>query len=83
MVGYNRMTGYNKARYNGDGTEIVFADGITVSDSTVTKEGQKAYSELIVLSESVSKQQNKSVTETIRLDAWLRDKKEQSNPWSD
>ena len=83
MVGYNRMTGYNKARYNGDGTEVVLADGITVSDSTVTKSTSKLKTELVVMSESIARQHNKSFTETVRLDAWLRDKKKPAGPWSD
>lgn len=83
MLHYNTMTGYNKARYNADGVELSASEGITVSDATVTKAGQKGYAEIIISVDSTAKQQNKSVTDEIHLDDWLRIRKEQPDPWSD
>ena len=83
MIGYNRITGYNKARYNAEGVEIQVNDSFTVTDSTVTKSGRKTATELLVLSESIAKQQNKSVTDSIRLDDWTRKNKQEPNRWSD
>lgn len=83
MIGYNRMTGYNKARYNGDGYELSTSDGFSIADSTVTKDSRKVASELVILADTTAKQQNKSVTENIRLNAWLRQERDDSGKWSD
>lgn len=83
MLGYNRMTGYNTARYNAEGTEISAADSLTMTDATVTKQFLLALSDLISLSESTAKQQNKIVSDTIKLDAWLRPKRKDSSQWGD
>jgi hypothetical protein len=83
MLGYNRMTGYNKARYNADGTEMSAADTLTMADSTVAKQVLKTLVELIISSDTTAKQQNKSVTETVKLDVWLSVDEQNSDPWSD
>lgn len=83
MLGYNRMTGYNKARYNAEGSEIQKADSFTSSDSTITRENTKPLSDLFVTSDSQAKQQNKSVTETIKLDVWQSQDRKDSNLWGD
>ena len=83
MLGYNRMTGYNKARYNAEGTELSAADGFSIADAGLTKRTTKTATELTIWSDNIAKQQNKAVTETIKLDAWLRDTRKDSNRWSD
>ena len=83
MIGYNRMTGYNVARYNGDGSELASTDTVTVVDVTVTKTGRKTFSALVTISESITKQQNKSVTDTTRLDEWTRYSIDQAQLWGD
>jgi hypothetical protein len=83
MIGYNKMTGYNVARYNADGTEIQIGDTITLTDNTVTKEVSKSVSDFVLMSETIAKQQNKSVTDTIRLNDWLRLKRDDANKWED
>jgi len=83
MIGYNKMTGYNIARYNADGTELSAVDSFSVVDSGVGKESQKTLTELIVLSGSQAKQQNKSVTDSIRTNDWVRFKEQQASPWED
>jgi len=83
MLGYNRMTGYNKARYNADGTEIQKADGITLTDDTVTRAIDKLFSELFVTSDDTAKQQNKAVVDTIKLDVWLSQNRDDASRWGD
>jgi len=83
MIGYNRMTGYNIARYNAEGFEIQVADSFTMADDTVTKNSRKTASELVILTDTTAKQQNKSVTESIRITDWARLNKEEPNRWSD
>lgn len=83
MVGYNRITGYNKARYNADGAEIIVADTLILTDGVLIKSLQKTLTDLTVFSESVAKQQNKSVTETIKLDVWQSQDRSDSSLWSD
>ena len=83
MIGYNRITGYNKARYNAEGVELSQNDGISLTDAGLIKSSQKTQTELIILADTQAKQQNKSVTETIRLDDWARYKEDQANLWSD
>jgi len=83
MLGYNRMTGYNVARYNAEGSEIQKADTITLTEGTVAKNSKKTLVELAVLAGTIAKQQNKSVTETIKLDLWLSVDRDDSNLWGD
>ena len=83
MLGYNRMTGYNIARYNADGTEIAKADSFSVTDATVLKAITKRLADLAVTSDSIAKQQNKSVSESMKVDAWLRQKREDALKWQD
>lgn len=84
MLGYNKMTGYNVARYNADGFEMQKADVVTIVDGTLTRSLQKPVFDLVVVEDtSLAKEQNKSVTETLRLDAWLRVKREDSSKWED
>lgn len=83
MQHYNTATGYNKIRYNGDGTELSAADSISLADGTVAKQSLKRRSELLVMSETIAKQQNKSVTDSIRINDWTRFKKDQAELWSD
>ena len=86
MLGYNRMTGYNVARYNAEGFELQAADTLPLiePDPAVIKEFTKALLDLMVIEDtSLTKEQNKSVTETLRMDAWLRVKREDSSKWED
>lgn len=83
MLGYNKMTGYNKARYNADGTEIQKADSMTVADATIIRNFQRALTELIVMADTTAKQQNKSVTEVLKLDTWLSIDRKDASKWED
>lgn len=83
MLGYNRMTGYNKARYNAEGTEMAAADTMTMVDSTVTKQILKTLTDLITTAETIAKQQNKSVNEVLKIDAWLSIDREDASKWQD
>ena len=83
MLIYNKLGGYNKARYNADGFELAASDGFSVADNTVAKNSKKSQSDLTILSYSTSKQQNKSVTDSVRMNDWTRFRKDQPDPWSD
>jgi hypothetical protein len=83
MLGYNRMTGYNKARYNAEGTELSAADSFTLADGTLLKEILKTISDLFLMADDIAKQQNKSVTDIIKLDVWLSQNRDDSNLWED
>lgn len=83
MLGYNKMTGYNIARYNADGFELTRAESITMTDDTITRSITKSATELLVMADTTAKQQNKSVEETVDLDIWLRLKKDQAGLWGD
>ncbi len=83
MLGYNRMGGYNIARYNAEGTELVANETLTFVDDTVTKTVTKILSELFLTADTTAKQQNKSVIETLNLSDWLRINRDDSNRWSD
>ena len=83
MLGYNRMTGYNKARYNAEGTELAASDTLTMADQTVTKRILKAASDLFITADSIAKQQNKTFEDAMKLDVWLRVNREDSSKWGD
>lgn len=81
MLGYNRMTGYNKARYNAEGTELGAADSFSITDATILKQFLRTLADLFITSDTTAKQQNKSVNDNIKLDVWLRNKRDDSNRW--
>lgn len=81
MLGYNRMTGYNKARYNAEGSEIQKADTITVADDTITRQLQRALADLFTFADTIAKQQNKSVSDSMKLDVWLRVNRDDAGKW--
>lgn len=83
MLGYNKMTGYNVARYNADGTEIQKSDSLSSADSTVTKRSLKTAPQLITASDDIEKQQDKSVEETVRMNIWNRVDRQRPSPWKD
>jgi len=83
MLGYNRMTGYNIARYNAEGTELSAADTVTSTDDTITRNSSKPLIDLITHLDDTAKQQNKSVTETIKLDVWLSKDLDDPSLWED
>jgi uncharacterized protein YccT (UPF0319 family) len=83
MLGYNRMTGYNTSRYNAEGTEIAVADAMTITDDTITKNISKSLIDIITNSDTTAKQQNKSVTETLKLDVWLSTNRKDAEQWED
>lgn len=83
MLGYNRMTGYNKARYNAEGAEMSASDTLTLTDNTITRQFLKGLSDLIVMLDDTAKEQSKVVEETIRIDAWTSIDRNDSDQWSD
>lgn len=82
MLGYNRMTGYNKARYNAEGTELSAADTITIADSVVAKNSLKTFTELIINSDATAKTYSSVKEENIKLDVWLSIDRDDANLWS-
>jgi len=85
MLGYNRMTGYNKARYNAEGTELFASDTMSISDNTLAKEMRKSFAESIFQADNIP---SRSITgrildDEIRLADWFIIDKNPSEPWSD
>jgi len=81
MLGYNRMTGYNKARYNAEGTALSASETITLSDD-LAKSIELLASENLTLSDNLVKQiTEKILAETIRLSAWIRLNRKDQDKW--
>ena len=85
MLGYNKMTGYNVARYNADGTELSASETITMADNTVTKSVQKKFTDSIFQSDAIPAREitGRILSDEIRLADWLSIDKDRSNPWGD